>query len=132
MSAEFESNATFDEKDIISIASLDSLIITNRPKETSRRSSRGALATTAGKRKLLKFQQLNFTGSYPERISFKYLFGASVDSNTHITTSEKLKYFRVCLKGDAKKMISSVMITNAIFGNALTLLQESFETNAAL
>ena len=75
MSAEIESNATFDEKDIISIASLDSLMITNRPKETSRRSSRGALATTASKRKLLKFQQLNFTGSYTEWISFKYLFG---------------------------------------------------------
>ena len=126
MSSEIDSSALFDEKASIAIARLESRINTYKQKALSRRTSTSDVTsgTTTSKMKLPKLQLPSFTGSYTEWTSIVDLFRASVDSNMQLTKSEKLNYLRACLKGDAAKLTSSLMITDAIYEIALTLLRE--------
>ena len=49
-----------------------------------------------------------------------------------LVNSKKLKYLRACLKRDAAKLISSVMITDANCEIALTLLQDRYENKLCI
>ena len=62
--------------------------------------SRSALSSRL---KLPKLQLPTFTGSYTDWMSFFDLFKASVDSNTHLSNSEKLNYLKACVKGEAAR-----------------------------
>ena len=44
-----------------------------------------------------------------------------------LTKSKKLKYLRACLKGNAAKLISSLMIADAEYEIALTFLRDRYE-----
>ena len=57
---------------------------------------------------------------------------ASVDSYAQLTSSEKLNYFRVCLKGDSTKLIDSTMITDGKCEIALTLLPDGYENKRCI
>ena len=130
LSSEIDSSAIFDEKASIASARLESLINTYNQKTLSRRTSTSEVTagtTTTIKMKLPKLHLKSFTGSYTEWISFIDLFRASVDSNLQLTKSEKLNYLRACLRGDAAKLISSLMITDAYYEIAFTLLRDRHE-----
>ena len=77
--------------------------------------------------RLAKLQLPCFTGLYTGWMSFFDLFKASVDGNNQSSDSEKLKYLKVCLVGDAAKLIASVTITDANYGIAMKLLHERYE-----
>ena len=100
----------------------------------SRRTSTfgGTSGTTTSKMKLPKLQLPNFTGSYTEWTSFMDLFRASVDSNMQLAKSEKLNYLQACLKGDAAKLESSLMITDANYEIAMTLLRDRYENKRCI
>ena len=123
LSSEIDSSAIFDKKgSFFLIARLESLIKTYKRKALSTLTSDVISGTTTSKMKLPKLQLPNFTGSYNKCTSFVDLFKASVGSNMQLTKSEKLNYLRACLKGNAAKLISSLMITDANYETALTLL----------
>ena len=134
LSSEIDSSALFDERASIALARLESLINTYKQKALSRRTSTSDVTsgTTTSKMKLPKLQLPSFTGSYTEWTSFIDLFRASVDSNMQLTKSEKLNYLRACLKGDAAKLISSLMITDANYEIALTLLRDRYENKRCI
>ena len=64
--------------------------------------------------------------------SFRDLFNASVDCNTQLSNSEKLNYLRVCVNGDAAKVISSLTITDANYSIAQRLLTERYENKRSI
>ena len=129
LSSAIDSSAIFDEKASIAIDRLESIINTYKQKALSRRTSTSDVtaSTTTNKMKLPKLQLPSFTGSYTEWTSFIDLFRASVHSNMQLTKSEKLNYLRACLKGDAAKLISSLMIMDANYEIALTILRDRYE-----
>ena len=133
-STEIDSSTTFDEKASIAIVHLESLIITYEQKASSRKSSifEVTSGTTTIKMKLSKLQLLSFTGSYTEWTSFIDLHKASVYPNAQLTKSEKLNYFQACLKGDAAKLRSLLMISDANHEIALAVLQIGTKTSVAL
>ena len=81
---------------------------------------------------LPKPQLPSFTGSYTEWTSFIDPFRASVGSKTQVTKSETLLYLKSCLKGDAAKLRSSVMITDASYEIALFLLRERYKNTCCI
>ena len=81
--------------------------------------------------RLPKLQLPSFTGMYTEWTSFIDLFKASVDDNNQLSDSEKLNYLKVCLVGDAAKLIASVTITDANYGIAMKLLLHVTKTSVA-
>ena len=62
--------------------------------------------------RLPELELLTFTGAYTDWMSFIDLFKASLDSDSQLANSEKLNYFRACVKGDAAKLISSITLTD--------------------
>ena len=60
------------------------------------------------------------------------LFKASIDGNNQLSDSEKLNYLKVCLVGNAAKLITSVTITDANYGIAMKLLHERYENKRCI
>ena len=60
------------------------------------------------------------------------LFKASVDSNSHLSNSEKLNNSNACVKGEAARLISSISITDANYNIALTLLKDRYEKKRSI
>ena len=65
-------------------------------------------------------------------MSFFDLFNAAVNSNTQLSDSEKLNYLRACLKGDAAKLICSVLKTDANYAIALGLLTDRYANKRSI
>ena len=78
-------------------------------------------SASSSRMKLLKLQLPTFTRSYTDCLSFFDKFKASVDSNSHVSNSEKLNYLKGCAKGETARLISSITRTDAIYKNALRL-----------
>ena len=88
--------------------------------------------SNTSKLKLPKLELPTFADFYTNSMSFIDLFKASVDSNSQLTNSVKLKYLRVCVKGDAAKIFSSITITDTNFIIAMKLLQKRFENKCTI
>ena len=130
LAIEVEANTVFDEKSIIAIARCEDLIANY--KKSPIISSSEAHTSSTSKLRLPKLQLPSFTGLYTEWMSFIDLFRASVDNNSQLSASEKLNYLKVCLVGDAAKLISSVTITDSNYPIAMQLLQERYENKRCI
>ena len=82
--------------------------------------------------RLPKLQLPSIAGLYTEWMLFIDQFKASVDGNNHLRDSEKLNYSKVCLVGDAAKLITSVTITDANYGTAMNVLHERYENKRCI
>ena len=65
-------------------------------------------------------------------MGFIYLIKTSVESNFHLSISEKLNYLKVCVSVEAPKLISSISITDANYNIALTLLKDRYENKRSI
>ena len=83
--------------------------------------------------RLPKLQLPSFTELHTEWMSFFDLFRASVDGNNQLSNSEKLKYLKFCLVGDAANNgWSPVTITDANYSIAMKLLHERYENKRCI
>ena len=60
------------------------------------------------------------------------LVKTSVESNFHLSISEKLNNLKVCVNGEAPRIISSTSITDANYNIALTLLKDRYENKRSI
>ena len=129
---ELEQQTEFHVSASVTIARLSALIENYKkerdrpPREFSTDSSPSS-SVTSSRLKLPKLQLPTFTGSYTDWMGFFDLFKASVDSNTHLSNSEKLNYLKACVKGEAARLISSISITDANYSIAFALLKDRYE-----
>ena len=84
-------------------------------------------SASSSKLRLPKLKIPSFTGLYTEWISFLDLFRASVDGNNQLSDFEKLNSLKVCMVGDAAKLIASVTITDANYAIPMKLFHERYE-----
>ena len=92
-------------------------------------------SATSSRMKLPNLQLPTFTGSYTDWMSFFDLFKVSVDSNSHLSNSEKLNYLKACVKVEAARIISPISRTDANYNNyniALTLLKDQYENKRSI
>ena len=89
-------------------------------------------SATSSRMKLRELQLPAFTGSYTDWMSFFDLFKASVDSNTHLSNSEKLNYLNACVNGEAARLISSISITDANYNIPFALLKDRYENERSI
>ena len=103
LATEIETNL-FDEKVSVAIARFEALIATYKKGMAATPSSSNSGSTSKMRRP--KVQIPSFTGLYTEWTSLIDLFKASVDGNNQLSDSGKLNYLKVCLVGDAAKLIA--------------------------
>ena len=130
LATEIETNLLLDEKVSVAIV-LCGALIANYKKDLATTPSSSNSGSTS-KRRLPKFQLPSFTGLYTEWTSFNDLFKASVDGSNQLSDSEKLNYSKVCLVGDAAKLIASIAITDAYYGIAMKILHERYENKRCI
>ena len=130
LATEIETNLLFDEKVSVAIARCEALIANYKKNMTVTPSLPNSVSSS--KMRLPKLQLPSFTGLYTEWMSFIDLFRASVDGNNQLSDSEKLNYLKVCLVGDAAKLIASVTITDANYSIAMKLLHERYENKRCI
>ena len=82
--------------------------------------------------KLPALDLVSFTGSYSEWTSFIDLLDATVHANTHLTKSQKLQYLKYAVKGDAAKLISNLLITEANYEIARQALITRYSNKRAI
>ena len=84
-------------------------------------------SAASSRMKLPKFQLPTFTGSYTDWISFYDLFKVSVDSNFLLSNSDKLRYFKACVRCETARLTSWISTIDAYYNIALTLLKDRSE-----
>ena len=136
LSQDIELSTKFHYNASVTVARLSTLIDSyKRASEATENSPRTSTidgSRNSSKLKLPKLQLLSFTGSYTDWMSFADLFRASVDSNNHLSNSEKSNYLKACVKGEAVKLISSVTITDYNYEIAWELVHERYENNKSI
>ena len=118
---EIETSLLFDEKVGVASARCEALIANYKKNMVATPSSSNSVSTS--KMRLAQLQVPVFTGLYTEWISIVDLFRASVGGNNILSDSEKLNYLKVCLVGDAARLIASVTKTDASYENKRCILQ---------
>ena len=134
---EREQQTEFHVSASVTIARLSALIENykkerDRPPREFSTDPSSSNSATSSRMKLPKLQLPTFTGSYTDWMSLFDLFKASVDSNSHLSNSEKLNYLKACVKGEAARLISSISITDANYNIALTLLKNQYEKRSII
>ncbi|GFY55156.1 DUF1758 domain-containing protein [Trichonephila inaurata madagascariensis] len=67
-----------------------------------------------------------FSGVNDEWLTFSDLFQAAITNNQNLTGAQKLQYLKGVLKGDAQKIVQSLLITDGNFQIAWDLLKERY------
>lgn len=70
-----------------------------------------------------------FDGSLLEWTSFRDIFTASVHNNTTISKGQKLTYLKSLLKGEAAKLIQSMVLSDANYDIAWQQLHERYQND---
>ena len=99
---------------------------------TAAASASGTTTSPPQQVKLPALDLVSFTGSYSEWTSFIDLFDATVHANTHLTKSQKLQYLKYAVKGDAAKLISNLLITEANYEIARQALITRYSNKRAI
>ena len=82
--------------------------------------------------KLPQFALPTFSGQTAEYLSFINHFDAAILKNTALQPSEKLLYLQSACQGDAKILISKLLLTDSNLRVALDLLEERYGTKSEI
>ena len=93
-------------------------------------------STTGGNQdarlKLPKLDIPKFDGSYSQWVSFSDLFDGAVHANPSLTGSQKLFYLKGLLTGEAKRLLTSITITDANYEEARDILKNRYQNLRAI
>ena len=73
-----------------------------------------------------------FDGSYSQWVSFSDLFDGAVHANPNLTGSQKLFYSKGLLTGEAKRLLTSITITDANYEEARDILKNRYQNLRAI
>ncbi|GFY49774.1 uncharacterized protein TNIN_476111 [Trichonephila inaurata madagascariensis] len=88
--------------------------------------------TNVNNLKLPRIEFPVFTSNYMDWISFCDLFLASVGDNSTLRDSQKLKYLKLSVKGEAATLLQSIQIANDNYQKAWNALTERYENEAEI
>ena len=82
--------------------------------------------------KLPRLDLLTFDGTYTKWVSFFDLFQGAVHNNADLSDSQKLFYLKSALKGEAKKLLSTVTVTDSNYHVAQKLLADQYDNKRVI
>ncbi len=89
--------------------------------------SGGGSTATAINVRLPSIDLPTFDGKYADWPSFKDLFDATVDNNTHLAPAQKLQYLKAALSGEPANLIKSLTILDQHYKEAMKMLKERYD-----
>lgn len=106
--------------------------IKNRFIPTATSASHSGGGTSHPEMRLPKLELPTFDGNLHQWISFRDLFTNTIHNNSKLPKSEKLAYLKSLVKGDAARLIQTLVVSDANYDIAWTKLIERYQNEREL